>query len=442
VTGRPDEKREVRVLQNFWAASWREEVRGPVERRLAAALIILYVATGLSFSALAVFMIRQEHLSPAAYGLGASVAAVLGLVAGPAVGILADRVDGYRLYAALMWTMAAATACLTVASKFVALGLLSVLVVCARGSAAVLGALVGRAVSRERRVRFRSVVRALSNTAMILGLSLGAAVLAVGSRAAFDASFSTEAAALVATGTLVWRARRHSVPEEHEAAAGPSAPAASAETPPPMLRDRRVVVLMVLGWLFCLAEPMLTIGMPLWVAARMSVPLWIASVALFINTIGVVVLQVPVARRVNTTRQAAQSARTGALLFAVAALMFPVAAGLSHRSGVPAALAAVVVLTVALVCGDILYSVGSTGLMYELVPQRDYGKSQGLLGMGFDIAALSSPALFGWIAGSGGATGWYVLTVLFAAGAAPVHWIYKSTAGKESLALGSVSAQG
>ncbi|WP_160311682.1 MFS transporter [Streptacidiphilus melanogenes] len=423
------EQRPRLVTQLFWVTSWRTEVQGPVERRLAAALTCLYMATGLSFSALAVFMLRQEHLSPTEYGMGASVAAVLGLFAGPAVGALADRVSGFLLYACLMWVMAGVTLCLTVSPPVVALGLLSVLVVCARGSAAVLGALVGRAVSQDRRVRFRAVVRAMSNTAMIVGLGLGALVLAFGTRAAFDASFAVEASALLATGYWVWRARRHGGAD----GSGPASAQDAEERSSSILRDRRVVTLMVLNWLFCLAEPMLTIGLPLWAGARMRVPMWIVSVVLVVNTIGVVLVQVPVARRVTTSLQAARSARTGALLFAIAAFLFPVAAYLSFHEGSAPAMAALVLLATALVCGDILYSVGSTTLMYELVPQRSYGRSQGIFGMGFDVASLSAPALFGWFAGSGGAPGWYALGVLFALGAIPVQWIHQQI-GAKSLA--------
>ncbi|MDT0267447.1 MFS transporter [Streptomyces sp. DSM 44915] len=395
-----------------------------MERRLAAALITLYVATGLSFSVLVVYMLQQQQLSPAVYGLGATVAAVLGLVAGPAIGTLADRFNGCVLYACLMWTMAVATLGLTVAPPLVALGLLSVLVMSARGSAAILAALVGRAVGRDRRLRFRAVVRAMSNVAMIVGLALGAVVLALGTRAAFRASFVVEAVALFVAGFLVWRVRRRVVVAEEETPATADGPGESARG---LLRDRRVVVLMALGWLFALAEPMLTIAIPLWVGARMDVPMWIVSVALVVNTLGVVVLQVPVARRVTTVRQAARSAQLGAVFFAIAAVMFPLAAVLSERVGVAAALGAVAVLAVALVVGNILSSVGSTGLLYDIVPQQSYGKSQGLYGMGFDVASLAAPALFGWFAAGGGPTGWYVLGLLFVVSVLPVQWIQLRT---------------
>ncbi|WAL72914.1 MFS transporter [Kitasatospora sp. YST-16] len=423
-TGDPP-RRLVRILH---AATWREEMRSPVERRLAVALTTLYAATGLSYSALAVYMLRQEHLSPAVYGVGASVAGVLGLLVGPAIGALSDRVDGFVLYAVLMGVMAGATFCLTVAGPLAALGLLSVLVMCARGSSAVLGALIGRAVARDRRVRFRATVRAMSNVAMVVGLALGAAVLAVGTRTAFRASFTAEALALSVTGLLVWRARNGAVAAVPEAPAPavPAAPApapADAAQPPGTLRDGRVTVLLLLNCLFCLAEPMLAIAVPLWVGARLRVPMWGVSVVLVVNTVVMVLLQVPAARRVTDTSQAARAVRAAALLFAVAALAFPLSAQLSRHLGAAAALCALVLFALVRAGGDVLYSVGSTSLSYELVPERSYGKSMGILGMGVDIAGLSAPALFGWFVNGGGALGWYVLAVLFVLGALPVRWI-------------------
>ncbi|WP_158634100.1 MFS transporter [Amycolatopsis sp. WAC 04169] len=428
-------------VRGFWLLTWRDEVRGPLETRLACALASLYVATGLSFSALAVFMTRQQHLSPAVYGLGASVAAVLGLVAGPAIGALADRHDGFVIYALLMWVMAIVTVCLVVVSPLAGLGLFSVLVMCARGSAAVLGSLIGTAVGRDRRLRFRAMTRAMSNTAMIVGLGIGAIVLAVGSRTAFAVSFSIEAVLLVTTGSLVLRARRWTSAEPDPV--DDSDPVQKSPEKQSGVRDPRIVALMVLNCVFSLAEPMLTIALPLWVSTRMQVPLWTVSVALATNTVGVVLLQVPVARRVTTVRRAANAARSGAILFAVAAALFPVAALLSHRAGVIAALGIVILLTIALVCGDVLYSVGSTGLLYELVPQGSYGRAQGIFGMGFDIAYLAAPALFGWIAAGGGAWGWFLLAGFFAVAAAPVQWISRRTpSGQTSLAAAAVNSKG
>jgi MFS family permease len=89
--------------------------RTPMERRLVVSFSILSLGTGLSLSVLAVYLIRQVYVGSAAYGVMMSVAALLGIAAGPAAGRLADRANSRRTYAVLVWTMAPATALLTVA---------------------------------------------------------------------------------------------------------------------------------------------------------------------------------------------------------------------------------------------------------------------------------------------------------------------------------------
>jgi hypothetical protein len=86
------------------------ELNGRQERSLAISLGILHLGTGLSYSLLALNMIRYAHVSVTAYGAGMSVAALLGIASNQVMGSLTDRVNGYRLYALLVWVMSVATA--------------------------------------------------------------------------------------------------------------------------------------------------------------------------------------------------------------------------------------------------------------------------------------------------------------------------------------------
>ncbi|USX50087.1 hypothetical protein [Lentzea sp. HUAS12] len=126
----------------------------------------------------------------------------------------------------------AATAAVIVSGPWLALALLSVLTI------------VGRTVPAERRVRYRAVVKSMTNAAMVAGLGLGALVLLVDSKSAFQIGFAAESVTLVVVGLLVWlsapgRARDLVEPAAGNAKAGPSRFA--------VLRDRQFAVLVVLN---------------------------------------------------------------------------------------------------------------------------------------------------------------------------------------------------
>lgn len=384
-----------------------DALSGKQERVLAVSLTILHLGTGLSYSLLALYLVRHVHLDPALYGVGMSVAAFLGLVSGPVVGHLADRVNGYRLYAFLVWAMSAATAAVIVSGPWLALALLSVLTICGRGGAAVLGAIVGRTVPAERRVRYRAVVKSLTNAAMVAGLGLGALVLLVDSKAAFQIGFAAEAVTLVVVGLLVWLSASRRSRDLVEPAAGGAKSGLSRFA---VLRDRRFAVLVVLNCVLTVSESLLTIALPLWVSTRMQVPLWVVSVAMVIYTGGVVLLQVPASRRVSDLATSSRAGRRGGVLLALAAVMFPLAA-LAHEG--PLAVAAVVVLTVALVGGEVLYSAGSWGLVYGIAPEEKLGQYQGVYNVGWDVAMLVGPALFALLASGRSMLGWVVLAAVF-----------------------------
>ncbi|MBB2500561.1 MFS transporter [Amycolatopsis echigonensis] len=384
------------------------ELKGKQERFFAISMSILYLGTGLSYSSLAIYLIRYVGLRPSVYGAGMSVAAVAGIAAGPLIGWLADRRDGHVVYAALAWLMGIATLSLAMAPGWLALVLLSVLVACGRGSAAVIGALIGRAVDAEHRVPYRAVLKSLSNVAIVVGLSLGALVLAFGSIVAFRISFAVEAMTFVVAGLLVRTAGKHATPRPSE----PTRHAVPGAGRSNVLRDRRFVLLTIANGVLTLSESMITIALPLWVLGRMHVPLWLVSVALVLQTSGVVVLQLPVSRRVADVPAAARAARCGAILLAVAAVLFPVGA-LADRGVIAAA--AIAGIALAVVGGEVLCATASWCFLYDLAPESALGRYQGFYNMGFDLSLVVAPSLFGWFASTGTQAGWFGLAAVFLA---------------------------
>lgn len=370
-------------------------------RVFAASFAILSFGTGLSLTVLAVYLVRHLHVRPAAYGLGMSVAALGGMVSGPLAGRLADRTDGRRTYAGLVGVMAVATASIAVADKWVALALLSVLVIGGRGSAAVMGGLIGRELSPERRVRYRALVKTAGNATMLAGFGLGGVVLAVDATPIFRLSFLVEAATLGAAGVLVLTTSR---PADVRA----DAPV----TRRGVARDRRFLMLTLLNAVILLYSSVLTVALPLWIAAEAHSLLWLISVAAAINTGAVLVLQVPVARGITGVATAARAGRRGATLIGFGIALFPVAGAVPGNL-----LKALVIVAQALLVavGEVLYAAGSWELVYRLSPPESLAEYQGLFNLGLDVSLLVAPALFGWLASAKHTAGWLAVAAAFIA---------------------------
>jgi hypothetical protein len=88
--------------------------------------------------------------------------------------------------------------------------------------------------------------------------------------------------------------------------------------------------------------------------------------------------------------------------------MFPLAA---LPSGLPLAFGTVVLLALAVVVGEVFYTAGSWGLVYELAPEESLGQYQGFFNIGFDLSMMLGPALFAWLIADQSMVGWGVLSM-------------------------------
>jgi MFS family permease len=387
--------------------------RTPMERRLVVSFSILSLGTGLSLSVLAVYLVRQLHAGSAAYGVAMSVAALCGMAAGPVAGRLADRANTRRTYAALVWTMAVATALLAAADEWVAFALVCVLMMCGRGSAAVLGALVGREIPPDRRVGYRAVVKTASNAAMLAGLGLGAVVLSIDSRSLFRAAFIVEALTLLTAGALIGPSGGGTTASSGSApGVGQTVNAVGRERQRShsAYRDRRFLALTGANSIVLLYSSLLPIGLPLWIAAQAPSLLWLVSVVTGLNVGVALILQIPVAKGVKGTPAAVRAGAQGTALLGVGIAMFALA-GTVH--GMAAKAIVLVLLGLVTAGGEVLYAASSWELVYTLAPQERIGEYQGVYNMGLDVSLLMAPVLFAWLAGGRHTPWWLAVAAVF-----------------------------
>jgi hypothetical protein len=189
-----------------------------------------------------------------------------------------------------------------------------------------------------------------------------------------------------------------------------------------VLRDRPYTLVMLLNAVMCLNMPLLSLGLPMWIVQRTDAPAPTAAAVLVVNTLGVVVFQVRVARRVTGLRTATRATRHAGWLLLSACTAYALSgAGIGGAGGAGSWVAVVLLLTAAViqVFGEMLHGAGSWEIGFGLARPDRQGQYQGFFGMGPQIARMLGPVLLTTLLVDQGTPGWFVLGALFlTAGAA------------------------
>jgi MFS family permease len=335
-------------------------------------------------------------LAAAEVGLVLSVAAVVAMVGQVPLGHLGD-IRGPRE------TMRA----LTIAAGVVALGLLvvrslwalmlvmAVSTLLMSGNAAVRNGYIARIATGGRGVQFKAYLRAVTNVAMSLGAALGGLALLVDQTWAYLAVFAVDGVSAIATGLLCSR-----LPHL------PPAPARTAGEPRlAVLRDRPFVVVTLLNGVVAMHFVVMTLAIPLWIAAHTQAPTSMVAVLLVLNTIAVAVFQVRLTRGVDDVMASTRAMVTGCAWIAAGFVV------ISFSDGTGATVAVVLLLVGAAVhvVGEMISSGGQWGISMGLAPDERQGQYQGFAGLGFSLSNVIAPTLIALLCIECGRPGWWVM---------------------------------
>ena len=327
-------------------------VTGPL-RRLAAGTLASSVGTGAWYTSWALFLTRSVGLSPAAVGVGLTLAGALGLLAATPLGWLADRVGAREVYAALLALQGiAALGYLAVGAfpAFVAVACLSE--VARAGAGGARNALVIALCGGRDELGALGALRSLSHVGWALGAALGAAVVGLDSRAAYAALLVLNATSFIAYALLV-----ASVPR---VAPGCGAGAGRSLR---VVHDRPYMTLAGLVGLLALCWAMLSSGLPLWVALHTDAPRWLPALIVVVNSLAIAAFQVRASRAMDSPQAAARGAALSGLALAAACVLFALTAG----GGGPVAVALLLAGGLAHVAGELFF----VCLLYTSPSPRD-----------------------------------------------------------------------
>ncbi|MEV0175054.1 MFS transporter [Streptomyces sp. NPDC050803] len=366
---------------------------GP-QRVLALAQLANSVGDGAYYVTSALYFTHVVGLDPARVGLGLTVAWGVGSLAGVPLGRLADR-RGPRGTAILL---ALATG-LAVASFLVVRGFWPFVAAAVAyataqsGLAAARQALLAGLVSAGERTGLLAHLQSTLNAGLAVGAGLGGLALHAGSRAAYLGVFALDAVSFLLCAAVLLR-----LP-----AVAPAAPV--KETGVGVLRDRPYVVVTALNTVLLLRMPLLSLGLPLWIAERTEAPTWLVSALFVLNTGAVMAFQVRMARGVKGLATATRAVRRSGWVMLAACAVFALSAGVSPW----VAVGVLVVGSVLLVIAEMGQSAGSWQVSFDLAPADRVGEYQGFFGTGVTVARTAGPLVLTTLLVGWGPAGWLLL---------------------------------
>lgn len=388
------------VLRARWATGLVPE---PGDARRFAFLVLVQASgTGFFLTASTVFFTRVLGFGAGQVALGLSAAGLCGFLGTVPAGRLADRIGPKRplltMYG-LLAVLFALYAAVDDYASFVAVACLISL--CETAGSPLRGALTHALFGGERATKVRAQTRGLFNLGLAAGAAVAAPALAVGGRRAFYVVTLANAVAQLSC-VLIGRGFPPTPPTRR---AGTAASSGAA------LRDVRFLLVTFSSGVLELYQPVLTVGLPLWIVTSTSAPAAVNAALSVTNTVLVVLFQVAVSRGSDTLPGAARAQlRAGVLL----ALACPVLA-LSAFGPAPVATAVLLAGVVVLGFGELAQSAGSWGISFGLPPADRMGEYQGVFGLGRGVQQFLGPALVTSLTVGLGTAGWLVLAAVFLA---------------------------
>ena len=391
--------------------------RGPLSR-LAAGTLISAIGNGAWYTSWAIFLTRWIGLSPAAVGLGMTVAGACGVGAATPLGWIADRVGAREMFAGLL-----ALQGLSAGAYVLVHGTASFLVVACLAQVAGSGtggprnALVLGLCDHEDRLEALGRLRAISHIGWALGAVAGGAVIAAATRPAYLALLALNG------GTyLVYAALVITVPR----VAAPGRPRAPARAGLRVVRDAPYMSLAGLMGVLALCWAMLSSGLPLWVALHTHAPRSISVVVVLISSVGIAAFQVRVSRGITAPRAAATGTLLSGCALAASCLLFALTAG----GGGVSVIGLMVAAASLHLAGELLFVASSWGLSVPLMPPDAPGEYQGVFATGEAVALTAAPVLMTTLIAGWGQPGWLALAAIFlvpAVAAVPVtQWALRT----------------
>ncbi|MFJ8477723.1 MFS transporter [Kitasatospora sp. NPDC094011] len=372
---------------------------GP-QRGLALGGFVNQLGTAAFLATAPLYALRVIGLPIGQVGLGLGVAGVVGLLAGPPVGHLADRRGPRGVFLGTLLIQAVSMLSLLFAHSFVAFtAAMAVTDLAGASGGAARGPMIRR-FGGDDVPRFRSYLRSTAFLASTFGALAAGAVIQLDSGSAYRALIVANALTFLGCAAVVLR-----VPGLEPL------PSPTGSDRRPALRDGPYLAFVVLDGILWIQGEVVTYALPLWVVLHTHAPRWFTGVALAVNTVLVVLLQIRTSRGVKGGRVAGRATRRAGVAFLVGMAVIATASGLPGPVAAAVLTAGVAVHTV----GSLWHAAGSMELRFRLAPAHAQGQYSGVFGIGMGLCYTVAPGLLGLLCLGWGAPGWLVMGGVFVA---------------------------
>ncbi len=393
--------------------------------------------TGVMLTIQAVFVTQNLRISPMRFGFVLTCGAALGLVSGVALGKWSDGRSLRRIVPTFGIVQAIAVAGYLVSTSILLLGLVVGLVsIAGRGGAAIRGPFIAAMVGRDRLVPYRAKVRSVANAAMAGGAAIGGLALGFTSPTAVTAAMCAVPLAYFFGATLtIWIELPHDNSLKYRSGlqGAPDSIELAAKSKP-AIKNIRFMVVVGLSAILVSHVPLLAVAFPLWISERTTAPTYLISVVVLINTVGVTLIQVPVAGQVKTIRDAT-SACFGAGAALAVAVFFLVASSALHGWS---QIAAIVIAAVLHLFGELLHSAASWALAFDLAPEDRLGEYQGVFNSGMDLSVMIGPTLFSALVAASSPIGWWIFAAVLLLAGILIHLVTPQPRNRTTESIASI----
>jgi MFS family permease len=359
------------------------------------------VGDGAFFTTSAVFLTTVVGLTPGQVGLALTAAWGTGFVLSAPLGALADRV-GLRT-CAVAWSLLVSVALVALAltrhpGLVTATVVLVVYAVAQSGLGGLRQALVVTVIATDQRVSFRARLHVAVNAGLAVGCGIGGLALLAGTPAGYRAVLFMDAGIFVLTATTLSRLAVRP---------GQASPVTRAGLT--VLHDRPYLVMTVLTGALFLYMPMLSVALPLYLTRHTAAPRWTVAAVFLVNTAGVLLLQVPVARRVTTLDRARSAVRLAGMALALSCVLFAAAT----TGGPAASLLWACAGTAVQVVGEVMLAAGAWYAGFELADPHRPGQWQAASAAAQPLARTVGPLALVALVQAAPVAGWSVLATTF-----------------------------
>ncbi|MFE1316085.1 MFS transporter [Kitasatospora phosalacinea] len=391
-------------MQHERASHWKALTAGGVQGRILLASLVNSIGTGIYLGTAVLFFTRFEHLAASTVASAMSTGALLALLTTAPSALVAERIGAQRLLVLVHLTRAVgygAVGYLHSAAAFAAV--MVCMVVLDRAAPPLMQSIIADAFPRERRATVLALRQSMTITGISVGTALAALAVQSGSTVFFRALLTANGVSFVAAALVV-----RSLPVRPDlrprAKAGPFS--SLREWPRPQY------LLLTLGSaLLMLYEPLLFIGVPLWLGEHTRAPQALIGVSICVYTVSSALFQPGIGRRIVDLR----TTRTW-LLRGLAALL--VSCGLFAAATLTGPVAATLCLLAAAVVHAFGGSSQSLALWFssmELAEEERRERHLAVYSLSGTVQRVVAPLVAVWLVGALPRGGWLLAAAVFAA---------------------------